>query len=229
VRKVHNAASPGPLPMVTTPTDAAVKPFSFWERLKEIDLFFAGNDKVHQTMRRAAKGLEEAGIPYAVVGGMALSAHNYHRTTDDVDLLLNREGFAEFRGRFVGKDFDPVPNRPRRFVDRENGVTVDILVTGLYPGTGKPGPVSYPDPSVAANVVEDVRFVDLLTLVTLKLAARRHRDFGDVVELIRFNDLDESFADRLHPSLQRDYSECLDEKRREDEYESRGGEAPPES
>ena len=41
------------------------------------------------------------------------------------------------------------------------------------------------------------------------------------MELIRFNDLDESFADRLHPSLRRDYIECLEEKRREEEYEAR--------
>ena len=62
------------------------------------------------------------------------------------------------------------------------------------------------------------RVVNLPTLIQLKLAARRHKDFGDVVELIRFNDLDESFAKRLHPSVRRDYIECLEEKRREDEY-----------
>ena len=56
-----------------------------------------------------------------------------------------------------------------------------------------------------------------------KLAARRHQDFADVVNLIHFNGLDESFAERLHPSLRRDYIECLEEKRREDEYEARNG------
>jgi hypothetical protein len=57
----------------------------------------------------------------------------------------------------------------------------------------------------------------------LKLAARRYRDFGDVVELIRFNQFDKSFAERLHPSVRGDYIECLEEKRREDEYEEREG------
>jgi hypothetical protein len=59
--------------------------------------------------------------------------------------------------------------------------------------------------------------------VQLKLAARRHRDFGDVVELIRFNDLDKAFSARLHQSVRRDYIECLEEKHREDEYEARYG------
>ena len=42
-----------------------------------------------------------------------------------------------------------------------------------------------------------------------------------MVELIRHNQLDESFGERLHPSVRGDYVECLEEKRREDEYEAR--------
>jgi hypothetical protein len=58
------------------------------------------------------------------------------------------------------------------------------------------------------------------TMVQMKLAARRHRDFGDVGELVRCNNLDESFTFRIHPSVHRDFIECLEEKRREDEYEA---------
>ena len=32
---------------------------------------------------------------------------------------------------------------------------------------------------------------------------------------------DEAFKEKLHPSVQPDYIECLEEKRREDEYEER--------
>src|SRR5207248_2092661 len=113
--------------------------------------------------------------------------------------------------------------RRRRFLDRTNDIGVDILVTGLLPGTGKPGPWAYPDPAQVSEIIGKMRVVDLVTLVQLKLAARRYRDFGDVVELIRFNHLDELFAERLHPSVRRDYIECLEEKRREDEYEEREG------
>jgi hypothetical protein len=106
-------------------------------------------------------------------------------------------------------------------VDRTSQITIDILVTGRFPGSGDPGPIAYPDPEEVSETIDKIRVLDLETLVQLKLAARRHKDFGDVVELIRFNDLDESFADRLHPSVRRDYLECLDEKRREDLYEAR--------
>jgi hypothetical protein len=195
--------------------------FSFTKRLKEIDMFFRGKDPVHGTMRRAARRLERAGIAYAVMGGMAVNAHRYQRTTRDVDLLLTREGFAEFRKRFVGKNYVSTEGRPLRFTDRTSNVTVDILLTGRYPGSGDPGPIAYPDPKDVCQVIDKISVLDLATLVQLKLAARRYQDFADVVNLIRFNDLDESFAGQLHPSVRRDFVECLEEKRREDEYEAR--------
>jgi hypothetical protein len=200
-----------------------IKPPSFLQRLKEIDLFFARKDQVHRTLRRVVKRLEKANIPYAVVGGMAVNAHHYRRTTDDVDILLTPEGFAEFRRLYVPNQYENHPGRRRRFMDRKNDVQLDVLVTGLFPGTGEPGPLPFPDPASVNEIIGNIRVVNLLTLVQLKLAAKRYRDFGDVVELIRFNKLDESFAQRLHPSVRDDYIECLEEKRREDEYEEREG------
>ena len=196
---------------------------SFWQKLRELDMFFQGKDPVHQTMRRAAKRLERKNIPYAVVGGMAVFAHKHRRATNDVDILLTPEGFEEFRRSFVPKDYATVPKRTRRFVDRTNKVTLDVLVTGMFPGSGKPGPIAYPDPAEVAEIKARVRVINLETLIQLKLAARRYQDFADVVALIRAHDLDESFADRLHPSVRQDYIECLEEKRREDEYEERNG------
>src|SRR5579885_3534562 len=63
------------------------RPFSFWNRLKEIDMFFQKNDPVYQTLRRLVKRLERVGIPYAVMGAMAVNYHGARRTTDDVDVL----------------------------------------------------------------------------------------------------------------------------------------------
>ncbi len=190
------------------------RPFNFDERLKEIDRFFQRRSPVHQTMRRTARLLKKAGIDYAILGGMALNAHRYERTTGDVDFLLTEEGLKAFRRSFVGEHFEPVPGRPRRFVDRANGVTIDILVAGRYPGTGKPGPIAFPEPVSASEVIDKHRVVKLPVLVQLKLAARRWRDFADVVELIRFNNLDESFLEQLHPAVRQDFIECLEEKRR---------------
>jgi hypothetical protein len=211
------ASSPG---LVSQP-GLRDQPFSFQNRLKEIGMFFQGTDAVHQTMNKIAADLVKAHIPYAIVGGMAVNAHRHGRTTDDVDVLLTEEGFAQFRRLYVPKTYGKVPKRSKRFLDPTNGVTFDILVTGLFPGTGKPGPISYPDPAAVSETIENIRVVGLPTLIQLKLAAGRHQDYADVVNLIRVHDLDESFQARLHPAVQRDYIECLEEKRREEEYEAR--------
>lgn len=201
------------------------RPFSFLERLKEIGMFFQGKDPVHQTTRRLVKRLEKARIPYAIVGAMAVNAHRHRRTTDDLDILLTPEGFAEFRHCFVPKNYGTIPGRGRRFVDKSNRVTIDILVTGYFPGSGQPGPFPYPDPEDVCQTINKMQVVELATLIQLKLAARRFQDFGDVVNLIRANALDESFQKKLHPSVHSDFIECLEEKRREDQYEARSDRA----
>jgi hypothetical protein len=200
---------------------SGTKPFSFWERMRELSMFFEGTDSVHRTMRRVVEKLREARIPYAIVGGMALNAHNYRRATNDVDFLLTTEGLAAFQRLYLSGTFQRVPGRSHRFLDAESGVTFDILETGRFPGSGDPGPIAYPDPAAVSELIENASVVNLKTLIELKLAARRYKDFGDVVELIRIHNLDESFSAQLHPSLHGYFIECLEEMRRELEYERR--------
>jgi len=186
-------------------------------------MFQQGRDPVPVVMRRLVRRLQRAAIPHAVMGGMAVYAHGHQRMTNDVDVLLTREGLAQFRSLFVPKYYEQVPGRSRRFVDKKDRVTVDILVTGHYPGLGEPGPIRFPDPEQVRQRIERIDYVDLVTLVQLKLAARRHQDFADVVNLISAHNLDEAFAKRLHPSVRSDYIECLEEKRREEKYIARNG------
>jgi hypothetical protein len=204
-----------------------IAPFSFERRLKEIAMFFQKNDPVHKAMKRLIKRLEKANIAYAIMGGMAVNAHGHRRTTADLDLLVTAEGLAEFRQRFVPKNYETIPRRTRRFMDRTNQVTIDFLVTGLFPGSGQPGPIAFPDPNSVAETIEQKRVVKLPTLIELKLAAQRYQDFADVVSLIRIHNLDEAFGARLAPSVRRDYIECLEEKRREDEYDEGQNQAQP--
>jgi hypothetical protein len=200
---------------------APYKAADFRERLRDIDMFFQGNDRVHETMNRVAGKLDAAGIPYAIVGGMAVNAHGHQRTTGDVDFLLTSASFNGFLQIVASGEYTRVSGKPRRFLDPATGITFDILIAGFFPGNGQPGPVTFPDPGDVSEVIRGNRYITFLTLVQLKLAAKRYKDFGDVVDLIRTHNLDEAFAEKLAPSVRGDYVECLEEKRREDEYETR--------
>jgi hypothetical protein len=212
-----------PIGSATGKTAFDYSQFDLDKRLREIDMFFEKNDPVHQTLRRTVKRLERAGIPYVVVGAMAVNLHGARRTTSDVDVLLTKEGLDRFREEILPKFYKPVQGRPRRFKESKSGVILDCLLTGGYPGFGEPGPIRFPNPDEVAEQIENIRVINLPQLIQLKLAARRHKDFGDVVFLIQTHNLDESFLPKLHPSVQKDFVECLDEKRREDEYEARNG------
>src|SRR5438128_5803600 len=82
------------------------KTFSFMDRLKEIGRFFQKRSPQHQTMRRLARRLKKAGIPYAIMGAMAVNAHGAERTTKDIDVLLTSEGLERFRQEFVGQEYE---------------------------------------------------------------------------------------------------------------------------
>jgi len=184
-------------------------------------MFFDGTDRVHQAMRRVTQLFDQHGIAYAVAGGMAVNAHHHSRTTADVDFLIRADAMPMLRKLAAEGKFNSTPGHPRRFVEPATGVRFDVLVAGLFPGSGRPGPIPFPDPLAVSEVIDDFRVIDLRTLVELKLAAHRYQDFADVVSLIRANDLDERFGQTLHVSVRGDFNECLEERKREDEYERR--------
>src|SRR5438132_6434043 len=88
--------------------------------LRAITLFHSGKDPAHQSLRRLIKRLEKAEIPHAVMGGMAVYAHGHRRLTDDVDILVTREGLEAFRREFVPGVYEPVPKSRRRWTGRDN-------------------------------------------------------------------------------------------------------------
>jgi hypothetical protein len=93
--------------------------------------------------------------------------------------------------------------------DARTGVKTDFLISGQYPGDGKPGPISFPIPSAASKESEGIRFLELVPLIELKLAsgraAHRGKDLDDVQALIQALLLPHDFADQLHPSVRDSY------------------------
>jgi len=179
--------------------------------LREASAHFAGKSGVYQTLLNLARRLDEEGIPYAVIGGMALGRHGLVRMTEDVDVLMTAEGLAAFQARCVGKGYFPaLVGASKTFRDAETQVRIEIITTGEYPGDGKPKPVVFPNPTEASVEVEGVRVVTLERLIELKLASgmsapHRLRDLADVQDLIGILGLPAEFAERLNESVRGEY------------------------
>jgi hypothetical protein len=174
--------------------------------------FFMGQSDVHRALERLLEALDEVAVPHAIIGAMALNEYGYRRVTEDVDVLLTREGIAAFKQAFLGRGWVEKFPGSKGVRDTIDGVNIDVLIAGEYPGDGKPKPIAFPDPSVAAVRGERMALLPLDRLMELKLASgmtapHRLRDLADVLELIRIRQLPEAHADRLHPYVRDKFRE----------------------
>lgn len=149
------------------------------------------------------RALNDAGVPYIVVGGLAVVAHGYGRSTLDVDLVIQlrpqaiRSAFAAlaslgYRPRVpVSADGLADPQQRARWIaekgmtvlnfhsDRHRDTPVDMFVTEPFDFDDEYGRALVQEvaPGVAVHILR------LATLVRLKRAAGRPQDLADVAEL----------------------------------------------
>lgn len=180
--------------------------------LDEGSMHFSESNQVHKTMRRLTARLRELGIPHAVVGGMAMFAHGFRRFTEDVDLVVTRESMNRIKQELEGLGYTSPAGTSTKLRDVQTGVRIEFLITGGFPGDGKPKPVVFPDPLSVAVEIEGVLYVGLPTLLDLKLASgmsatHRMKDLADAQELIKTLKLPETLADQLNPFVRDKYLE----------------------
>lgn len=179
--------------------------------LERIDEFLMKDSPVHKTVRDLSRRLPEAGIDYALIGGMALNLHGYERMTVDVDLLMTRDGLEKFRESFVGLGYVPAsPGASKHFKNTETGVRVEIITAGEYPGDGKPKEVVFPDPADVSEDIDGICVARMSTIIELKLASglsapHRLKDIADVQQLIKKLSLPLELADSLNTSVRDEY------------------------
>jgi hypothetical protein len=179
--------------------------------LKEASNYYMARGDVFTTLQNLTRRLEEESIPYALVDGLALAAHGFVRMTQDVDILMTREGLESFKQRFLGRGYVlAFSGAEKTFRDTETQVRIEILMTGDYPGDGKPKPVAFPDPSIVFTERGGMRVIPKERLIELKLASgmsapHRLRDLADVQDLITALDLPVEFAESLDASVRETY------------------------
>jgi hypothetical protein len=178
--------------------------------LSEASRFFEGEGGVQQTLRTITKRLNDLGVPYAVAGGMALFLHGYRRFTEDIDILVTREGLRIIHENVEGLGYVRPFAGSKNLRETGHGTRIEFLIAGDFPGDGKPKPVAFPDPKDVADEFEGIKYLNLVTLIELKLASgmtnpRRGRDLNDVEALINVLQLPEELAERLNPYVRDEY------------------------
>lgn len=194
------------------------------EIAKRVDAFMMEMSPVHDTMRRLAKAFEDLEIVFAIAGAMAANAHGHRRTTADVDVLLRREDLKRFKDRWIGRGWLDLFEGSKGFKDTLNGVKVDVLIVGDYPGDGKPKPISFPTPESAREIRdESLPYLNLKSLLELKIAsgmtaAHRLQDLADAIQLIRINALPQNYSGQLNAFVRDKFNELWQSAQVSDDY-----------
>ena len=167
------------------------------------------------------KSCAAEGIPFGVIGAIAMRANGFIRHTENLDIVTTSEGLALIHERLVGRGISSRGSSlGKKLRDTVHNVNIDVFESGGRAGS-KESPILFPDPRGPEFALEKkgVRYATLSTLVTLKLAAgiwgERMSDLADVIRLIRANTLDERFATQLSEPVRAKYLELLAASRRQ--------------
>lgn len=192
--------------------------------VQEMQRHYQHSQDIGIVLESLRKRFGEAGIPFAVVGAIALQHYGYSRHTEDIDILTTPEGLNKIHDTMVGLGIVPRgPGLRKRLRETERSVNIDVITSGEHAGA-QDSPVVYPSPDSDAFVeVGGIRLPTLEALITFKIASgvwgHRPHDLGDVNRLIRINSLTAEFVERLHPALREKFLELLREAHLEREAE----------
>ncbi len=149
--------------------------------------------------------LNDAGVRYLVVGGLAVNAHGYERLTRDLDLVIGLEPANIISGlrALLTTGYQPViPVTPEEFAEAERRERwrreKNMIVLKLWSDTHRRTPIDvfvyepfdFQREHAAARQVQVAEGVSAAVigyegLIAMKLAAGREKDLQDVAALRR--------------------------------------------
>ncbi len=173
-------------------------------------------EKVNERLRKTVRILEDAKVPYAVIGGHAVRAwvaqvdEAAQRTTRDVDILVRPADLAALIAAMTAAGFhhrntaglDMFVEHP----DASARDAVHVLLVGNIERGGEPNPDIVP--AARAN---DFQTIELKTLVRMKLNAFRRKDQMHLLDMISLGMIDESWLDRFPEDLRVRLEELLND------------------
>jgi hypothetical protein len=173
--------------------------------------------KVKDRLLRATSALEQAGVPYAVVGGNAVGAwveqvdESAVRATQDVDLAVRRSDFDAVKAALHAAGFQyRHAARVEMFLDGPGAKARDAVHI-VFSGERVREEYVAAVPDVAESVpFKPYRVLALEALVRMKLTSFRDKDRTHLRDLIGVGLVDETWPSRFIPELAARLQQLLD-------------------
>lgn len=175
-------------------------------------------EKIQERLERTVRALEQAGVPYCIIGGNAVRAWVAQadeaavRTTRDVDILLRRADFPKAQAAMEAAGF--VYRHVRgidMFLDGGDAKARDAVHV-LFAGEKVSAKDLLATPDVTeSELIENHRTLTLEALVRMKLISFRDKDRMHLRDMLDVELIDATWRDRLPPELSARLQELLDD------------------
>lgn len=174
-------------------------------------------EKVRIRLLRAVKALEDASLPYAVIGGNAVAAWVSRideaavRNTQDVDILIRRADFEKVKAAFEQAGFTYGQRLDVHFfLDEPNGKIRDAVHLLMASEKVKEYASACPDVSDSERGT-DFQVISLPALVEMKLNSYRDKDRTHLRDMIEVGLIDATWPAKFPPTLATRLQELLDD------------------
>ncbi len=182
-----------------------------WERM------VTAVEKVRERLHRAAQALEQAKIPYAVIGGNAIAAWVGEvdmaavRNTQDVDILLRRDDLDRAKDALAAAGFVyRLAASIDMFLDGPKAKAREAIHV-IFAGEKVRADYVLPAPNVdEVKSSTNFRVLNLEALLRMKLTSFRRKDQVHVMDLIDVGLVDASWCPRLPDELAKRLQSLLD-------------------
>jgi hypothetical protein len=192
-----------PIPDVNIPVTAVRIPMEWIMRAER------AVEKVRERLLKTCHALEEAGVPYVVIGGNAVAVwvgsrdEGAIRNTKDVDVLLNRSDLQQAAEAMSKAGFDMTEvDGITMFLERDDPMPsrgVHVVFAGEKIKTSD----FHPAPSIVKGIrsPEGVDAIELRELLILKLIAFRDIDRVHIRDMIKVGLIDDAIAAHIPADL----------------------------
>lgn len=182
------------------------------------DRMFNAVEKVRERLDRACATLENAEIPYAVIGGHAVAAwvatkdDGAVRNTQDVDLLLREEDLDRATEAMLNAGFHRAKVYDvTMFLDGPDGKPSQAVHILLASQKVKPEYLS-PTPRIDQSIdIGGKRIVELEALVRMKLISNRRKDQIHLLDMLGVGLIDQHWPQRFESPLDERLQALIDD------------------
>jgi hypothetical protein len=149
---------------------------------------------LERVLVRLSAAFQEAGIDFALIGGLALAAHGAARATAGLDLLADGACDADVHRILLGLGYECLHRTPdvANYAASEpaHGRVDFVFARQKYGKAMLARAAAHPVLGVSLRVVDAADLIGLKVQASSNDPSRRHRDLADIQSLLRSPQLD---------------------------------------